>query len=76
MILTRRIVQVAFLALTLAGVFVFGGHAERWCPLGGIEALYGYTTAGNLICSLGVSNFYILGGVLVMTLLLCLSAFS
>ena len=67
---TRRLIQLAFLLLTVAGVFVFRGNAERWCPFGGIEALYAYVTAGNLVCSLGVSNFYILGAVLVMTLLL------
>jgi ferredoxin len=66
----RRIVQFAFLALTLVGVYVYRGHAEQWCPFGGIEALYGYLNAGNLICSLGVSNFYILAAVLLMTLLL------
>ena len=67
---TRRVVQFGFLALTLAGVFVFRGNAERWCPFGGVEALYTYATEGNLTCSLAVSNFYILAGVLVMTLLL------
>ena len=65
---TRRLVQLAFLTLTLVGVFVARGHAERWCPLGGVEALYTYGRDGDLICSLGVSNFYILGGLLVMTL--------
>ncbi len=68
--ITRRLVQLAFLILTLVGVFVVKGHAERWCPLGGVEALYSYVTLGNLTCSLGVSNFYILGAVLLITLLL------
>jgi polyferredoxin len=67
---TRRIVQFGFLALTLAGVFVLRGNAERWCPFGGVEALYTYATEGDLVCSLAVSNFYILAGVLVMTLAL------
>jgi ferredoxin len=67
---TRRLVQFAFLALTLVGVYVYRGHAEQWCPFGGIEALYGYLKVGNLTCSLGVSNFYILAAVLVLTLLL------
>lgn len=67
---TRRLVQLGFLVLTLAGVFVLRGHAERWCPFGGVEAIYTYWTEGNLTCSLGVSNFYILGGVLLATLLL------
>lgn len=56
--------------MTLYGVFLFRGNAERWCPFGGIEALYTYATEGNVTCSLAVSNFYILGGVLIMTLLL------
>ena len=67
---TRRLVQLAFLLLTVIGVYVVGGHAERWCPFGGIEALYGYIKEGNLLCSLGVSNFYILAAVLLITLLL------
>ncbi len=66
----RRIVQFAFLLMTLVGVFVVRGNAERWCPLGGVEALYTYASEGNMLCSLGVSNFYILAAVLVMTLLL------
>ncbi|MHC4695210.1 MAG: 4Fe-4S binding protein [Planctomycetota bacterium] len=70
MITTRRVVQFGFLALTVVGVFVVRGNAERWCPFGGVEALYTYATEGNLTCSLAVSNFYILGGVLIMTLLL------
>ena len=68
--LTRRIVQSGFLALTLIGVFVWRGNAERWCPFGGVEALYTYVTEGNLTCSLAMSNFYILGGVILMTVLL------
>lgn len=68
--ITRRIVQFAFLALVLGGVFVWGANAERWCPFGGVEAAYAYLGEGNMLCSLGVSNFYILGGVLLATLLL------
>ncbi len=67
---TRRVVQLGFVALTLLGVYAFAGHAERWCPFGGVEAAYNYFREGNLICSLGVSNFYILAAVVVMTLLL------
>ncbi len=67
---TRRIVQGGFLVLTLAGVYVFRENAEQWCPFGGVEALYTYATEGSMTCSLAVSNFYILAGVLVMTLLL------
>jgi len=67
---TRRTMQFGFLVLTAVGVFVVRGNAERWCPFGGVEALYTYIQEGNLTCSLAVSNFYILGGVLLMTLLL------
>ena len=66
----RRAVQFGFLALTLGSVFVVGGNCERWCPFGGVEALYTYAAEGNLLCSLGTSNFFILGGVLAMTVLL------
>ena len=66
---TRRILQLAFLVLTLVGVFGVQGNAEAWCPFGGIEALYGYVKEGNLLCSLGISNFYILAALLVVTLL-------
>ncbi len=70
MALTRRTLQGGFLVLTLVGVYVVRGNAERWCPFGGVEALYTYVTEGSLTCSLAVSNFYILGGVILMTLLL------
>jgi ferredoxin len=66
----RFTVQLLFLVVTLVGVFALHGNAELWCPMGGIEALYGYATEGHMICSLGVSNFYVLGAVLVMTVLL------
>ena len=66
---TRRIVQFGFLALTLVAVYAVGANAERWCPFGGVEALYTYAHEGSMICSLGTSNFYILGGVVLMTLL-------
>jgi polyferredoxin len=58
------------LIFVLAGVFVVGGHCERWCPFGGVEALATYATEGNMLCSLGTSNFFILGGVLLATVLL------
>ena len=66
---TRRVVQSCFLALVLAGVFAFHANCERWCPFGGVEAIYTYVAEGNMVCSLGVSNFFILGGVLSATLL-------
>ena len=68
--LPRAPVQLAFLALVVGGVYFVGGNAERWCPFGGAEAIYTYTTEGNLPCSLGVSNLFMLGGVLTSVLLL------
>ena len=67
---TRRWVQAGFLAVTLVAVFGLGANAEAWCPFGGVEAAYEYVTAGTALCSLGVSNFYILAAVLLLTLLL------
>ena len=70
MMSTRSTVQLAFLILTVTGVFLLGANAERWCPFGGVEAIYTYINEGNLTCSLAVSNFYILGAVLLSALLL------
>lgn len=67
--ITRRVLQLGFLLLTIVGVFVIQGNAEAWCPFGGVEALYGYFAEGNMLCSLSVSNFYILAAILVLTLL-------
>ncbi|MBN2292906.1 MAG: 4Fe-4S binding protein, partial [Pirellulales bacterium] len=67
---TRRLIQFAFLSATLIGVYVCGANCERWCPFGGVEAMYEYVHNGTLVCSLGMSNFYALAGVLVMTLLI------
>lgn len=66
---TRRVVQAGFLVLTIVGVFILRGNAERWCPFGGVEALYTYVGEGNLLCSLAISNFYILAAVLLTALL-------
>ncbi len=66
---TRHIVQGCFLVLVLLGVFLLDANCERWCPFGGVEAIYTYAAEGNMLCSLGVSNFFILGGVLSATLL-------
>jgi ferredoxin len=65
----RRIVQLCFLVFILSAVFLVKGNVERWCPFGGIETLYTYYTQGNLICSLAISNLYILVGLLLVTLL-------
>lgn len=66
---TRRIVQLCFLALVVVGVFVLEGNAERWCPFGGIEAIYTYAREGNMPCSLAMTNFYAVAGLLLLTLL-------
>ena len=66
---TRRLMQAGCLLLTLLGVFWLGRNVEQACPLGGIEALYTYAKEGNLVCSLGVSNFYVLAAVLLTVLL-------
>ena len=65
----RRTVQTSFLGLTLLGVFWLGANCERWCPFGGVEGIYTYVTEGNMVCSPAVSNFFILGGVLLAALL-------
>lgn len=70
----RRLMQLFFLLVTLLGVFVVRGNAERWCPFGGVETLYTYCKDGTMICSLGVSNLYILAAILLLTLL-CRRAF-
>jgi hypothetical protein len=67
---TRRSVQALSLALVIVGVFLLRANCERWCPFGGVEAIYTYVAEGNMLCSLGVSNFFVLGGVLAATLLL------
>lgn len=67
---TRRTLQAAFLVLTVVGVFVVQGNAERWCPFGGLETVYTYVTEGNTLCSVGVSNLFVVVAVLASVLLL------
>jgi len=62
-------VQFVCVAFVLIAVFFVGGNCERWCPFGGVEALYTYCASGDMLCSLSVSNFFILGGVLATALL-------
>lgn len=64
----RRLLQASLLVLLLYSVFIAGANAEAWCPFGGVEAIYTYWTDGNMLCSLGVTNFFALGGVLLLTL--------
>ena len=66
----RRVVQLGFLLLVLIGVYVLQSHCELWCPMGGVESLYSYIHDGSTPCSIGVSNFFILAGVLAATLLM------
>ena len=49
---------------------LLAANAEAWCPFGGVEAVYTYLREGNLLCSLGVSNFYALAAVIASVLLL------
>lgn len=65
----RHLVQFSFLALVLGSVLTVGANCERWCPFGGVEAIFTYAWEGNMLCSLGTSNFFILGGVVAMTVL-------
>lgn len=65
----RHFVQFTVFCTIIIAVFVVEGNAEKWCPFGGVEAIYTYIAEGNTPCSLGVSNFYILAAVLVTTLL-------
>jgi hypothetical protein len=66
----RRTVQAGMLALTVASVLLLGSNAESWCPFGGVESFHTYAMEGNLVCSLGVSNFYALGAVMLTVLVL------
>ena len=52
----RTLVQAGFVALTVWAVFFVGANAERWCPFGGVEAIWTYASEGNLVCSLGVGQ--------------------
>jgi|GEM_PF-270194 len=65
----RYLLQFGFLALTIYGVFVLNAHCERWCPFGGVESIYSYVNEGAALCSIGTSNFFILGGVLLSVVL-------
>jgi len=66
---TRHLFLLAFLSLTLISVFVLHRNAEAWCPMGGVECLYGYVSNGTMICSLAATNFFALIAVLLMTII-------
>ncbi len=61
--------QAIGLAVTLVGVFLVRGNAERWCPFGGVETAYAYLVEGNTLCSVGVANFFVLGALLLSLVL-------
>ncbi|MBP8305073.1 MAG: 4Fe-4S binding protein [Phycisphaerae bacterium] len=65
---TRHVIQGLFLALIVAGVFVFRRNLEVWCPFGGVECLSLYLRDGKMLCALGASNFFILAAILLLTL--------
>lgn len=62
--------QLGLFALILIAVFVFRGNCERWCPFGAIESLYTYIGMGSAVCTLGTSNFFVLGGLIISVLLI------
>lgn len=66
----RRLAQALGLALTVAGVFVVRGNAERWCPFGGVETAWSWFGEGNALCSVGVANLFLLAAVLLSLVLL------
>jgi polyferredoxin len=66
---TRQLFLLAFLLLTLTSVLILHRNAEAWCPMGGVECLYGYVLNGTMICSLAATNFFALIAVLVMTII-------
>ena len=66
----RRISLLTVLLFILSCVFIFKSNAEVWCPFGGVEALYGYFYRGEMPCSLGSSNLYILFTILTLTIIL------
>lgn len=59
--------QAGFLLFICGAVFLLGWNVEAWCPFGGVEAMFSYLHEGDLLCSLGVTNFYVLAGVLLLT---------
>ena len=68
--ITRRLIQAAFLVLVIVGVFVLREHCEWWCPFGAVEGIHAYVVDGSFPCSLGVTNLFVFGGVIVSVLLI------
>ena len=68
--IVRRLIQFAFLALIVVGVFVLRRHCEWWCPFGAVEGIHAYVVDGSFPCSLGVTNLFVFGGVIVSVLLI------
>ncbi len=67
---TRHVIQGIFLVLILLGVYGLGRNMELWCPFGGVECLSLFIHDGKMMCALAASNFFILGAVLLLTLVL------
>ncbi|MHC5010825.1 MAG: hypothetical protein ACYTG6_07740, partial [Planctomycetota bacterium] len=65
----RTLFQLAFVVLTLVAVFLVRGNAEAWCPFGGIETVHAWVVEGNALCSVGVTNLYVVVAVLLSLLL-------
>lgn len=67
---SRRLIQFAFLVLVIVGVFVLQKHCEWWCPFGAVEGIHAYTTEGSFPCSLGATNLFAFGGLIVSVVLI------
>jgi ferredoxin len=66
----RHRIQLFFFLWVIIAVFALRRNVEAWCPMGGLEALYGYLTGGTMICSLAATNFFILIAVILLTVVL------
>jgi polyferredoxin len=64
----RHRIQLFFFVWIMLGAFVLRRNIEAWCPMGGMEALYRYLTGGTMLCSLAITNFFMLIGVLLLAL--------
>ena len=65
----RYSIHAIVVALGLLLLFVLGFNVEAFCPFGAVESMYTYFHEGQLLCSLGVGNFYMLIAVLLVTFL-------
>lgn len=65
----RLLVQITAIVLLARLVLGLGGSDfEKWCPFGGIETTYLFFFHDTFSCSLGSSNLYVAGFVILLTL--------